>query len=86
MLAKLYHCEKDATALFWILQNAFQISFSGVCDLEYYNHFAMFIICLRRKLHGMATKSTQLAQFSLKNEAGFSPLFVDIQYIIHMIT
>ena len=28
----------------------FRSYFSGVCDLEYYYHFAMFIICLRRKL------------------------------------
>ena len=30
--------------------NALQILFSGVCDLEYYYHFAMFNVYLRRKL------------------------------------
>ena len=49
MLAKLYHYG-------FVLDFAKCISnldhFSGVCDLEYYYHFAMFNICLKRNLDG----------------------------------
>ena len=62
MLAKLYHCENHTTALFWILQNVFQISFFRclwpwillpLCSVQY----------LSEKKTGMATKSTHQSLF-----------------------